>query len=130
MLSHARLSVRFHGTALSVGTGALVLLTSAVLWNVPAMADTITIHMKVGGGPPRYEPNSKSVKVGDKVEWVSDSGEHTATPDSGQPDPFLASARLKPTEKHSVTITGSPRTIKYHCEVHGPGMAGELVIAP
>jgi len=91
-----------------------------------AAAETITITMK--SGPNRYEPKSQPVKIGDTVEWVNEAGQHTATPDAGQPEPFQASPTLNSGQKYSVVISGSPRTIKYHCAIHGPAMSGELVI--
>ena len=94
----------------------------------PASADTVTIHMKTG--PVRFEPKSQNIKVGDTIEWVNDAGTHTATPDPGQPDPFQGSPILAKGEKYSVVITGSPRTIKYHCDIHGAAMTGDIVVSP
>jgi plastocyanin len=88
-------------------------------------ADTITIHMKP---PMAYDPPTQNVKAGDTVEWVDDGGRHSATPDSNQPDPFQASPVLSPGQTYSVTVSGAPRTIKYHCQIHGAAMAGTLVV--
>ena len=91
-----------------------------------AVADTVTIELK--SGPNRYEPKSQTVKVGDTVVWVNKGGTHTVTPDDGQSDPFPGSMTLNPGDTHQTVISGSPRTIKYHCEIHGPSMDGEIVV--
>src|SRR5258708_5390755 len=80
----------------------------------PAAADTFTIHLKTQ--PNRYDPVTLNVKVGDTVIWVVDGGQHTVTPDANQPDPFPGSQTLSPGQSYSVVISGSPRTIKYHCQ--------------
>jgi plastocyanin len=111
------------GTATRAGCLSVLALVFIL---APAAAEPI--YMK--SGPNRYEPKTKTVKVGDTVEWVNEAGSHTVTPDDGQPDPFKGSQTLSPGQKYSIVISGTPRTIKYHCEVHGPSMSGEIVVAP
>jgi plastocyanin len=106
------------------GLSALPLLAA----NPATAAEKLTIHMKTNN---KFDPASQRVKAGDTVEWVNDGVKHTATPNAGQPDPFKGSPELKKVgEKYSVVITGAPRTIKYHCEVHGAAMSGEIVVVP
>jgi len=92
----------------------------------PAVADTVAIKLK--SGPNRYEPNDVTVKVGDTIVWTNESGRHTVTPDDNQPDPFKGSDEFTPPNTYEVVIGGAPRTIKYHCEVHGPMMYGQIVV--
>jgi plastocyanin len=106
---------------------AALILPMGTFVTAPQAAETKTIQMKFP--PPNYDPKTVTVKAGDTVEWVNDSAvPHTATPDDGQTDPFQKSNKLGPGEKYSVVIKGNPRTVKYHCEVHGPAMAGEIKV--
>jgi plastocyanin len=95
----------------------------------PALADDVIIHIK--SGPNRFQEKVVQVKVGDRVIWNNLGGSHTATPDDNQTDPFpdTGNVPLNGTSTPWV-VTGGPRTIKYHCEVHGPGMSGEIIVLP
>jgi plastocyanin len=107
------------------GFGAVFPLLDATL----AAADDVIINMK--SGPNRFQEKVVQVKVGDRVIWKNLSGNHTATPDDGQPNPFpdTGNVPLNGTSTPWV-VTGSPRTIKYHCDIHGAGMAGEIIVLP
>ena len=107
-----------------------VLSASAVIAAaLPVAAAEVTIHVT---GASSYAPTSQAVKAGDKIVWVNDADiQHTVTPDAGQAAPFPGSPVLKKQgATHKWTVVGKPRTIKYHCRIHGPAMAGEIVIAP
>jgi plastocyanin len=91
-----------------------------------ASADPIAIRIKPTNS---YEPKTQQVKVGDTVEWVNEGGTHTVTPNDNQPEPFQGSPVLAAGQKYSVVISGSPRTINYHCRIHGLMMSGALVVA-
>jgi plastocyanin len=107
--------------------GSLLAFAFAVAL-APAAAETVTIKIK--SGPNRFEPKTATIKPGDTVMWMDEAGHHTATPDDNQPDPFKGSPEMDPPNTYTVVIYGSPRTIKYHCEIHGPMMSGEIVVAP
>ena len=91
----------------------------------PASAAAGTIKLvsdPTNGGA--YDPNSKSVHVGDTVEWdwVDDSASHSVTSDDGKFDSGLKSKGDKFTFKFS-----SAGTYKYHCSVH-PNMLGTITV--
>lgn len=117
-------------THLRKGALAGVVAAAAVIAAaLPAAAAEVTIHLT---GANSYDPKSQPVKAGDKIVWVNDADvQHTVTPDAGQPAPFPGSPVLKKKgATHKWTVAGKPRTIKYHCRIHGAAMAGEIVIAP
>lgn len=95
----------------------------------PALADDVIIHMK--SGPNRFQEKVVQVKVGDRLIWNNLGGSHTATPDDNQTDPFPDTGNV-PLNGTSTPweVKGAPRTIKYHCEVHGAGMSGEIIVLP
>jgi plastocyanin len=113
----------FAGTTLRYG-GAVAL--ALFITQSSSVADTVTIKLK--SAPNRYEPRDVTVKVGDTVVWANESGLHTVTPDDNQPDPFKGSDEFSPPKTYEVVIGGAPRTIKYHCEIHGQAMSGQIVI--
>ena len=111
---------------LGIGACGAVL---ALLEATPAGADDIMIHMN--SGPNRFQEKAVQVKVGDRVIWKNLSGSHTATPDDNQTDPFPDTGNV-PVNGTSTPweVKGSPRSIKYHCDVHGPAMSGEIIVLP
>jgi plastocyanin len=111
-----------------LGISALGAMT--LLIQVPqASADDVIIHMK--SGPNRFQEKVVQVKVGDRVIWKNLAGTHTATPDSGQMDPFPDTGNLSSgRESTPWVVSGAPRTIKYHCEIHGTAMSGEIIVLP
>ena len=95
---------------------------------ISAVADDVIIHIKAG--PNRFQEKVVQVKPGDQVIWKNMAGSHTATPDANQPDPFPDTGDV-PTNggtSNPWVASGSPRTIKYHCDVHGPSMSGEIIV--
>jgi plastocyanin len=107
------------------GLAALALIAAAA----PAAAADVMIHLTSSNA---YLPPSQPVKAGDKIVWINDADvQHTVTPDNGQPAPFPASPVLKKKgDTHKWTVAGKPRTIKYHCKIHGAAMSGEIVVGP
>ena len=107
-----------HGAAMS---GELVVAPVAA-------PDPVTISINPNN---TFGAPSRPIKVGDTVVWENKGGTHSVIPNPGQPDPFMPSPVLSAVgAKHSIVISGAPRTIKYHCGIHGAGMSGELVIGP
>jgi plastocyanin len=93
------------------------------------MADDVTIHMKAG--PNRFQEKVVQVKVGDKVSWKNLGGSHTATSDDKQAEPLPDTGNVALNSTSApFEIKGAARTIKYHCEVHGPAMSGEIIVLP
>jgi plastocyanin len=76
--------------------------------------------------PMTYSPASLEIKAGDTVEWVSkdDSEPHTVTSDDGN---SFASGNMSQNDKfeHTFATAGD---FPYHCEVHGPIMAGIIKV--
>lgn len=104
-----------------------------------ANADTITINMK--NGPYRYEPSAVNAKAGDTIEWIGAEDPHTATSDDLAAEPVPNSSILQPSQKYCVTLSSTPlagctamsatpRTVRYHCRVHGTAMSGVIQILP
>jgi plastocyanin len=111
-----------------LGIGALGAMT-LLIEGTQASADDIIITIK--SGPNRYQEKVVQVKVGDQVIWKNLAGTHTATPDAGQMDPFPNTGNI-PVNGTSTpwVVSGAPRTIKYHCQIHGPSMSGEIIVLP
>jgi plastocyanin len=114
-------------SSLAAGAATIILLAA---WQLPARAaDSYTIHLKTG--PNRYDPSSQFLKAGDSVTWMVDAGTHTVTPNDGEPDPFPPSGTLNQGDSYGpIVISGAPRTIHYHCLVHGLAMSGQIVVTP
>jgi plastocyanin len=94
-----------------------------------APADDVIINMKPG--PNRFQEKVVQVKVGDRVMWKNNGGDHTATPNDGQTNPFPDTGHV-PVNGTSTAweVSGSARTIDYHCEVHGANMTGTIIVLP
>lgn len=70
-----------------------------------------------------YAPATVTIKVGDSVKWTKgDSFDHTVTSDTG------AFASPNPMGTTYTNPFAQPGTYKYHCEIHGPSMAGTVVV--
>ncbi len=76
-----------------------------------------------------FAPASVTVNVGDTVIWVRKAGFHNVRADDGSfrlGDPSTGDPSSSwVTASHTFTQTG---TFKYHCEVHGLSMSGEVVV--
>jgi plastocyanin len=97
---------------------------------VPGVAATVTIQMTDNN---EFVPKEQTVKVGDTVFWQHvGTHTHTVTPD--QTGDFTGSDDLGEGVNYTITVSGSPRTIKYYCKKHGApgggGMSGTLVVGP
>jgi len=118
--------IRF-GFGVAVLAAGMPVVLFAALQSQLAAAETVTIHLTAAN---RYDPASQNIKAGDTVVWMNDAGTHTVTPNANQPDPFPGSQRLDPGQSYTVVISGDPRTIKYHCQIHGLAMSGTIVVTP
>ncbi len=91
--------------------------------NVNVANVNVEVHSNV------YLPASVTINVGDTVIWTRVEGFHNVLANDGSfrlgalPDGDPSSSWI--TATHTFTQTG---TFKYHCEVHGTGMSGVVIV--
>lgn len=93
--------------------------------NVTIDTYTVTIEGTLTGA--RYEPDNLTVRIGDAIQWTNeDAVEHTATNDTGTPEPFDTGpiAAGETSDPLSFTTAG---TYTYHCEIH-PEMQAQFQV--
>ncbi|CAN5806255.1 hypothetical protein BH10CHL1_BH10CHL1_31440 [soil metagenome] len=77
----------------------------------------------------RYLPASVTINIGDTVIWTRVEGFHNVLANDGSfrlgESPGGAPSSSWVTASHTFTQTG---TFKYHCEVHGISMSGEVIV--
>jgi plastocyanin len=107
------------------------LIVGTVLSFRPAAAQTANKQINVTGtGPGDYafSPAGGSIASGQTVLWENHTdAPHTATADSGEFNVSIPSGSGN--RSSAVTISGSPRTISYHCSIHST-MKGTLQVTP
>jgi len=105
--------------AAAIGFGALVLLTIG-----PVSAATVT----VAAVNFRFEPETRTVNVGDVVRWTFAGDPHTVTSGApGTPDGRFDSGVRDPGGSFQVTFD-SPGTFRYFCQIHPEQMFGTIVV--
>lgn len=111
----------------SVAT-AVLLVCCAVGYNTHAA--TVTVHVGPASNFYSFSPDPVSINAGDTVQWVWDSGPHSAT--SGTPgrpsgvfDSGTRNAGATP-YSHTFSSTGN---VPYYCAVHGELMTGTVQVA-
>ena len=118
--------------ALSAG---LAVLVAGLAFASPASAATHIVHVfdTDFSSNPRGQPIvDPTIRVGDTVQWVWDSGFHTSTSVNGIPEQWN-SGMLGPGGRYSHTFT-NVGTWHYYCQPHGSdngnrtasGMAGTI----
>lgn len=104
---------------MAVAAAALVLLVTG-----PASAETVT----VASVDFRFQPESRTVKVGDVVRWTFAGEPHTVT--SGAPgalDGRFDSGIKNPGDSFQVTFNDAG-TFPYFCKIHAEQMFGTIVV--
>ncbi len=75
-----------------------------------------------------FQPDPLTIRVGDTVTWVRQSGFHNVVADDGSFTSGLASSSWT-TYSHTFTSVG---TFRYYCEIHGGpggvGMSGTIIV--
>jgi plastocyanin len=93
----------------------------------PAQAAASSAAAKVTITNFKFDPKEVTVSVGDTVEWVDDTGRHTATADDGSFDSGTLTAGGH--FQHKFTKAG---TYPYYCMFHGSkgghDMAGTVIV--
>lgn len=85
----------------------------------------------VGGGgqdTDRFDPSSRSAKVGDTVTFIVKSGSHTVDFDQAEGLSSYSSGNLDPGATFKATFSKAG-TFSYHCEYHLPGMVGTITVS-
>lgn len=94
------------------------------------VARAATHEIEIGEGS--FLPDQLSVDIGDRVEWVALSAEHTVTADDGSFDSLASWDTVPLGEKFGVTFL-TPGVFRYYCTIHGSpggsGMAGVIVVS-
>src|ERR1700730_3653459 len=112
--------------AIVTGLGAFAVVGAPL----SGVADTVTIEMNDQNF---FVPKVRTAKVGDTV-ICKHVGNHTHTVTPDLTSDFADSGDLAAGADYTITIGGSPRTIKYYCRKHGApnggGMSGTLVVGP
>ncbi len=94
------------------------------------MARAATHEIEIGEGS--FTPDQLSVEIGDRVEWLALSAEHTVTADDGSFDSLATWDTVPLGEKFGVTFL-TPGVFRYYCTIHGSpggsGMAGVIVVS-
>lgn len=89
-----------------------------------------THEIEIGEGA--FLPDQLSVDIGDRVEWLALSAEHTVTADDGSFDSLATWDTVPLGEKFGVTFL-TPGVFRYYCTIHGSpggsGMAGIIVVS-
>jgi plastocyanin len=111
--------------AMFAGLVAMVVASSGVssVGATPTSQQTVTVDMAGTGpgGPFVFAPAEITVAPGTTVNWVTTSGSHTTTHDTGLWD---TGRRLAEGESFAFTFT-RPGTYVYYCEPHrNAGMVG------
>ena len=113
-----------------VGLGAVSILALAGVAGsaagaAPATQDTVTVDML--SGPTRFEPAEITIRPGTTVTWITRSGSHTTTSETGLWDSV---DRLPVDQSFSFTFT-DPGEYPYFCTPHvDQGMVGKVIVAP
>lgn len=93
-------------------------------------ASAATHEIEIGEGS--FLPDQLSVDIGDRVEWLALSAEHTVTADDGSFDSLATWDTVPLGEKFGVTFL-TPGVFRYYCTIHGSpggsGMAGVIVVS-
>lgn len=88
-----------------------------------------THEIEIGEGS--FHPDQIAIEVGDHVEWLALSPEHTVTADDGLFDSTQLYDTVPFGERFSFTFL-TPGTYRYYCTIHGApggsGMAGVIVV--
>lgn len=97
---------------------------------ISGVAGAATHEIEIGDGA--FLPDQLSVDIGDRVEWVAVSAEHTVTADDGSFDSLASWDTVPLGEKFGVTFL-KPGVFRYYCTTHGSpggsGMAGVIVVS-
>lgn len=108
----------------------IVCLTSILLlgYRLAGLAATIEVEI----GDLSFIPDQIAVNVGDQVDWVAQTPEHTVTADDGAFDSNLFWDTVPQGERFSFTFD-EPGVFRYYCGIHGgpggAGMAGIVVVS-
>jgi glucose/arabinose dehydrogenase len=108
-----------------LGLGLLVI---AALLGSHARAATVTVHVGPSGSM-SFNPDPVSIQVGDTVQWVWDSSNHSVrsgTP--AQPTNVFSSGIHNPSFSFSHTFPAAG-DFPYYCEVHLSAMTGTVQVA-
>ncbi len=94
-----------------------------------AGAKTVTVHVGPNGSM-SYSPSTVSINVGDAVQWVWDSADHSVTAGTASnPNPaqFDSGIHNPPfTFEHTFDTAGN---FPYYCRVHGAAMSGTVAVS-
>jgi glucose/arabinose dehydrogenase len=95
---------------------------------VSGLAATVSVHVGPSNDFFSFSPSSVSINVGDTVQWVWDSGPHSATSGTaGHPSGvFDSGTKSSGTFSHQFTSAGN---VPYYCTVHGSMMTGTVQVA-
>ncbi|MFL6585043.1 MAG: PQQ-dependent sugar dehydrogenase [Chthoniobacterales bacterium] len=91
-------------------------------------AATVTVHVGPSSNFFGFSPDPVAINVGDSVQWVWDSGPHSATSGTaGHPTGvFDSGQKSSGTFTHAFTSAGN---VPYYCTVHGSMMTGTVQVA-
>jgi plastocyanin len=115
------------GLALLAGL-ALTTFADTGAGAAPVGQQTVTVRMIAN--PDRFEPRDITVAPGTTVTWLSVSGEHTSTSDTGLWESRTEERRdIPPGQSFSYTFT-EPGVYPYYCRPHrSQGMVGSVTVS-
>lgn len=105
----------------------VMLLTSVLLFSIPAKSTTINIAVSSN----QFTPNNVSANIGDTLRWTWTSGNHNTTCNgtSGSVLPPGATPWAAPINSSTLTynyVIAVSGTYNYVCTFHPPGMVGTI----
>jgi plastocyanin len=93
---------------------------------VAAPAAQQTVEVQMLAGPVRFEPAEITISPGTTVTWITGSGSHTTTSETGVWD--SGEQRLPVGESFTFTFT-TPGEYDYYCTPHrDTGMVGKVIV--
>ena len=113
----------------------LLIVSSFVLAEPPALATTYQVKMGTDNGLLRFDPDNLTINIDDTVQWVNNKlAPHNVVFDSSKIDPELAkqlshkNLLFAPGESYQSTFTQSGE-YPYYCQPHrGAGMIGKIIV--
>jgi plastocyanin len=98
------------------------------VWAIDAVV-AATHEIEIGEGS--FHPDQIAIEVGDRIDWVALSPEHTVVSDDGLFDSTQLYDTVPFGDRFSFTFL-TPGTYRYYCTIHGApggsGMAGVVVV--
>lgn len=126
MRSRAGVEIVRRGLGRACATAVLVLAAVAA---APAPVDHGAAAAGVVVDANRFDPFKVELEPGGTVTWEVRQAGHTIVADDGRFGFFGADGGTIPVgETRSFTVGQAEEVIRYHCSIHGLGMAGAIVV--